>query len=269
MSTSGIAGRQRFSKSFMIQMRVIFALMIREAYSKYSQETLGFFWIIAEPMLLTCGVIILWTVTGRGEARGQVTIFAMALTAYSHIQLWRQTVASSMGMIRNSGWLYYHQNVKMFDVFVAQSILISIGIFTSFVIVAAVGTLFDFMQPVRDPGLVVAAWCVDTLFCMSFATVVAGVTELSELIEKFVHPLMYLTLPLTGAFTLTSWLPPRARSIIDWSPLANACEMFRAGVFPEAVKTTWSLSFILGSALALFLIGIPLMIKARKIVDVR
>ena len=55
MSTTSIPGRQKFSTSFMTQMRVIFALMIREAQAKYSQELLGFFWTIAEPMILKPG----------------------------------------------------------------------------------------------------------------------------------------------------------------------------------------------------------------------
>ena len=104
---------------------------------------------------------------------------------------------------------------------------------------------------------------------MSFASVVAGMSEFSEIFEKILHPVMYLSLPLTGAFTLTSWLPPRARAIVDWSPLANACEMFRAGVFPLSVKTTWSLSYMLACSLALLLIGLPLMRKARNIIDVQ
>ena len=116
-----------------------------------------------------------------------------------------------MNSIRRSGWLFYHQNIKMFDVFLARGILVSVSVFASFVIVASVGVLFDFMPPISDPGLIVAAWCADTFFVMSFASVVAGVSGLSEVVEKLLHPLMYLTLPLTGAFTLTSWLPPPPR----------------------------------------------------------
>ena len=193
----------------------------------------------------------------------------MALTGYSHVQLWRLITGNAIGSIKGAGWLYYHQNIAVFDVLVAKSLLISISVFTSFVIVAAVGVLFDFMPAVRDPGLVVFAWAVDTIFTMSFATVLAGLSEFSEIIEKLFHPLMYLTLPLTGIFTLTSWLPPRARAVVEWSPLANACEMFRAGVFPKSVKTMWSLPFILGSSLVLFLIGIPLMMRARKLIAVQ
>ena len=269
MPTTRVRRRRSFLTSLAIQIRVVSALMIREAHAKYSQETFGFFWTIAEPLLLTCGVIVLWTFTGRGEGRGQVTIFAMALTAYSHVQVWRMITSESLGSIKRGGWLFYHRNVKMFDVFLARSLLVSVSVFASFVIVATVGVLFDFMAPVRDPGLVVGAWCVNTFFVMSFASVVAGLSEFSEIVEKILHPFMYLTLPLTGAFTLTSWLPPRARVVVDWSPLANACEMFRAGVFPDSVQLTWSLPYILGCSLVLFLIGIPLMNRARQIIAVQ
>ncbi len=160
MSTTAVGRGPKFSSSLAIQIRVILALLIREAQAKYSQETLGFFWTVAEPLILTCGVIFLWSVTNRTEGPGQVPVFALAVTGYSHIQLWRLVVLSSIGSIKNSGWLFYHQNVNLFDVFLARSLLISISIFTSFVIITTVGALFGFMPPVRDPGMVVAAWCV-------------------------------------------------------------------------------------------------------------
>ena len=269
MSTTTVGRGPKFSSSLAIQFRVILALMVREAQAKYSQETFGFFWTVAEPLLLTCGVIVLWSATNRTEGPGQVPIFALAVTAYSHIQLWRMLVLQSISSIKQAGWLFYHQNVRLFDVFVARSLLISISIFTSFVIISTVGALFGFMPPVRDPGMTVAAWCLDTLFVMSFASVVAGLSEFSEIVEKLLHPLMYLTLPLTGAFVMASWLPPRARVIVDWSPLANLCEMFRYAVFPLTVKTIWSLPFVLACTLALFVIGIPLMNKARTMINVQ
>ncbi len=243
--------------------------MVREAQSKYSKETLGFFWTIAEPLLLTLGVIAMWTVTRQGEGHGHIGVFPFALTAYSHIQLFRIMALGSLGTIKASGWLFYHQNVKMFDVFLARSFLISISVFTSFVIVAAFGVLFGFMRPPSDPGLVIAAWCMDTMFAMAFASVLAGLSEFSDVVEKLAHPVLYLTLPLSGAFVMTHWLPPRARQVVEWSPLAHAVEMFRAGVFGPSVKTTWSLSFMLMSSLVLFAIGIPLMLRARAIIAVQ
>ena len=269
MSSSDARPRVSLFTSLAVQLRVIRALMIREAQGKYSVETLGFFWVIAEPLILTCGVIALWLITDRGKGHGDVSIVALALTAYSHIQLWRLTVLPSIHSIRNSGWLLYHHNVHVIDVIVARAMLLSVAIFTSFVIVCSICVLFDVFPPVRDPGLIIAAWCLDTLFIFSFAVVIAGVSELSEFVEKILHPLMYLTLPLTGAFTLTAWLPPRARIIMEWSPLANAIEMFRAGVYPISVKTYWSVPLILFSSLFLLTIGVPLVLYARRQIQVQ
>ena len=257
------------STSLAVQLRVIRALMIREAQGKYSVETLGFFWVIAEPLILTCGVIALWLITDRGKGHGDVSIVALAITAYSHIQLWRLVVLPSIHSIRSSGWLLYHHNVHVIDVIVARAMLLSVAIFTSFVIVTSTCVLFDVFPPVRDPGLIIAAWCLDTLFIFSFAVVIAGISELTEFVEKIIHPLLYLTLPLTGAFTLTAWLPPRMRIILEWSPLANAIEMLRCGVYPISVKTYWSVPLILISSLILLTIGVPLVLFARRQIQVQ
>jgi capsular polysaccharide transport system permease protein len=268
---SNTDARRKFplSASFAIQLRTIRALLIREAQSRYSNETLGFFWVIAEPLLLTCGVIVLWMLTRQGGSKqASVGIVPLALTAYSHIQLWRMTVLGAIRSLRRTGWLLYHQNINALDILLSQGLLLSVSIFASFVLVSSACVMFDIFPPVRDPGLIVAAWCLDTLFCISFAIVVAGLSELSEFAEKVLHPLMYLTLPLTGAFTMTAWLPPRARVVVDWSPLANACEMLRAGVFPLSVKTSWSASYIFVVSLALLALGLPLLGYARRQISV-
>jgi capsular polysaccharide transport system permease protein len=271
MSSSNARPKVSLSASLAVQLRTIRALLIREAQSRYSTETLGFFWVIAEPLILTCGVIALWTLTReRGGKYASVGIVPLALTGYSHLQLWRLTVLGSIHSLRHNAWLFYHQNVTTLDILLARGLLVSVSVFASFVLVCSVGLMFDnIFPPVRDPGLIVAAWCLDTLFCISFAIVVAGLSELSEFIEKVIHPLMYLTLPLTGAFTMTSWLPPRARVVMEWSPLADACEMFRAGLFPLAVKTSWSAPYILVTSLALLTVGLPLVTYARRQIRVQ
>jgi capsular polysaccharide transport system permease protein len=248
--------------AFRGQWRVILALMIREGQAKYTQKTLGFFWTIGEPLILTCGVIVLWLVTNRGEGHGNVNVIALALTAYSHIQLWRRTVLPSLN-------LFYHQDIHVLDVAIAGALIESVSIFTSFTIIATVCVLFGAMEPIRDPGLVLAAWCLDTLFCFSFSLFMAGVSGLNEMVERLMHPLMYLTLPITGAFTMTAWLPPRFRAIVEWVPLASAIEMLRAGVFSLDVKTYYSVPLIVFSSLFFIAIGLPVIEYARRKIDVQ
>jgi len=140
----------------------------------------------------------------------------------------------------------------------------SISVFTSFVLLAKICVLFGLIDPIRDPGLALAGWALDTLFILSFAVLMAGLAGLSEYVAKILHPVMYITLPITGAFSLTDWLPPSLKVVLEWSPLANCCEMFRAGVFPVSVKTYWSVPLIVLTSLFLLAIGLPILAYARR-----
>ena len=264
MSVSPARSEASLAARVRAQWAMIVALMIREGQANYSHETLGFFWIIGEPLVLTCGVICLWTFSNRDAAHGDVSVVAMALSAYTHIQLWRLGVLPCLNIIRNSGWLFYHPNIHVMDIIIAHVLVKSVSIFASFVIISTILTLFGIIGPVRDPGLIVAAYGLDTLFVLSFSTLMAGLAALNEYVEKITHPAMYLTLPFTGAFTLTDWLPPRLKIIMEWSPLANCIEMFRAGMFSLSVKTYYSAPLVLLSSLFLLAVGLPIVAYARR-----
>jgi capsular polysaccharide transport system permease protein len=269
MSVSAARSELSFATGVAAQLRVIVALMIREGQAQYSEETLGFFWTIAEPLTLTLGVICLWTLTNRDAAHGNVSVVAMALSAYTHIQLWRMGVLPCLAIIKNSGWLYYHPGIRVIDTIIAHVLMKSLSIFASFVVICTGVTLFGIIALVRDPGLILAAWGLDTLFVLSFATFIAGFAALNEYVEKISHPALYIALPLTGAFTLTDWLPPRIKIIMEWSPLANCIEMFRAGMFPLSVKTYYSAPLVLLSSLFLLAVGLPMLAYARRHVEIR
>ena len=202
------------------------------------------------------------------SAHANTPIIPLALSAYTHIQLWRRTVLPALNILHTSGWLFYHQGVHVLDVVFAATLMESVSIFTSFLIIATFATLFGAMEPVRDPGLILAAWGLDTLFCFSFSLLMAGLSGLSEIVERLMHPLMYLTLPITGAFAMAAWLPPRYRLIVEWVPLANCIEMFRAGMFPLSVKTYYSVPLIVISSLFLIALGLPIIEYARRKVDI-
>src|SRR5271166_1549289 len=103
MSVSSAWQAPSLRASIMAQLRVIVALMIREGQSSYTQETLGFFWVIADPLILTCGVIAIWTLGDRTHGHASVSIVAMGLSAYTHLQLWRLGVLPCINIIHNSG----------------------------------------------------------------------------------------------------------------------------------------------------------------------
>ncbi len=57
--------------------------------------------------------------------------------------------------------------------------------------------------------------------------------------------------------------------VLTWSPLGNCVEMFRAGMFSLNIKTFYSVPLIVLSSLFLLAIGVPILLYARRQVDVR
>ena len=79
-------------KSFAIQLRVLHALLMRELITRFGRENLGVLWLIGEPMIFTLGVATLWTVSGAHRG-SPIPIVAFAVTGYSSVLMWRNSVS--------------------------------------------------------------------------------------------------------------------------------------------------------------------------------
>ncbi|MCB8828247.1 hypothetical protein LJD47_24875, partial [Escherichia coli] len=90
--------RSRFFTGLRAQRRVLGALIMREMITRYGRENIGFLWLILEPMILTCGVMLMWTLM-RHEAHG-LTVTAFVLSGYMPLTLWRHVSSYMVSCIR-------------------------------------------------------------------------------------------------------------------------------------------------------------------------
>lgn len=251
--------------SLLVQMRVISALIIREGSARFGHDNLGFFWILVEPLILAGMVMILWAVTNHGHTE-QVGIVLFVLTGYCGLTLWRHIVGRSAKLIRQRAALLFHVNVKPIDLILATGILETMGIFAAFVCAYVPLVYFELVHPPHDLLLVAGGWLFLSWFSIAFGLILSALTEMSEPIERLISPFMYVTIPLTGVFSLIDWLPPAAQRLLEYSPIATSIEMFRAGTFPEDVITHYSVPYLVCVCILMTAIGIPLMNYAQKFV---
>ena len=73
MSVASVRSGPSLAASIRAQWRVVVALTVREAVAHNTTKTLGFFWVIADPLILTSGVIVLWSLTRQGEGHQGVS----------------------------------------------------------------------------------------------------------------------------------------------------------------------------------------------------
>lgn len=245
-----------------VQARVIRALMLRQALSRFGHDSLGIFWIFAEPMLLSIAVMLMWTLSGLHKGHG-VGIVPFALASYAMLTLWRHMCSVSVRALSAASSLLYHRNVRLLDILVARAALESFSGMASFVVAYLILNLFGFIRTMEDPLVMAGAWLLMTWFGWSFGLVVAAITELMEPAAHLVQPLLYVTLPLTGAFYMVAWLPASAQEVVMWSPLAHMFEMFRGGLFGAHFAADWSVAYVTVWCFGLIAIGLPLLRVAQ------
>jgi capsular polysaccharide transport system permease protein len=256
------APRGNLLHSFQVQGRVIRALMLRQALSRFGHDSLGIFWIFAEPLLLSGAVMLMWTLSGLHKGHG-VGIIPFVLASYSMLTLWRHMCSVSVRALSSASSLLYHRNVRLLDILIARAALESFSGMASFVVAYLILNLFGLIRAMEDPLVMAGAWLLMTWFGWSFGLVVAAITELMEPAAHLVQPMLYVTLPMTGAFYMVAWLPASAQQVVMWSPLVHLFEMFRGGLFGAHLAADWSIAYVAAWCFCLMAIGLPFLRVAQ------
>lgn len=243
------------SSGLTVQVRAVHALVVREMMMRYGRANIGFLWVVLEPMLLTSGVLILWSALKAPYEHG-VQVISLVMTGYMPLTLWRHITQAGVHAFRRSMSLLYHRHITLFDAFIARMILEFAGTTTALVIVYLVLLAAGLVSPVHNPGIVVLGWLSMAALSVGVAACIAVLTEYSEASEKFIQPFQYFMLPLSGSFFMVEWLPYKVQQIALMNPSVHCYEMVRGGLFGEEVVTHYTVWYPALFGVVLFALGI-------------
>ena len=255
-----------FKHSLAIQKRVIIALLLREILTRYGRHNIGFLWLFAEPMLFTLGITALWTLVNQTHG-SSLPITAFAVTGYSSVLLWRNTVNRCNLAILPNLSLMYHRNVRVFDIFAARIILEQSGVTISSTVLSILFISIGWMEAPADILEVLEGFFLLGWFGAALALTVGSLSERSEVVDKIWHPVSYLLFPLSGAAFMVDWLPPAGREAVLWLPMVHGIEVLREGYFGSAVRAHYDLDYMVFTCLCLTFIGLALVREAGRRVE--
>lgn len=225
------------------QGKVIGALMLREVHTRYGRENLGFLWFTAEPLLFCLLVIGLW-VGLHGRFDHGVPIVEFVMTGYLPLTLWSHVTSRAINCLRANAALLYHRQVKMVDLFLARILLEVYGSMIAYLVAAFVFWSAGLYELPRNWSLFYLAWFYFILLAAGLGLVVGSLSEMSEWVEKFIGPVMFCLLPVSGAFFMADWLPDNLRAIALWIPTVSAYELLRAGQFGKGIHVHYDLAYL-------------------------
>lgn len=250
-------------KSWAVQRRVIFALLMRETLTRFGRHNIGFLWLFVEPMIFTLGVTTLWTLT-QALHGSNLPIAVFAVTGYSSVLLWRNMPGRLIGSIEPNLSLMYHRNVKVIDIFAARLLLEFAGVSTSFVVLSIFFISIGWFEPPEDILKVFMGWLMLTWVGFSLAILLGALQEFYEIVEKLFHPATYLMFPLSGAAFLVEALPDSAQKIILFLPMVHGVELVRDGYFGSQFKAVYDLPYMVAVCSVMSLSGLVLLRKVSR-----
>jgi capsular polysaccharide transport system permease protein len=257
-SADAAVGLRKLSATF----RIIEALVLREIMTRFGRENLGFIWLVLEPLILTVMVMACWYIM-YGSVKHGVTVAQLVLTGYSMLTLWRHLVMRFTHCFRHNAGLLFHRNVRPMDTILARFFLETVGALISFFVAYVFLYAMGWIPPIYDIYILIGAWFLLAGFGFSVALIVSALCELWEQSEKFVQPLMYITIPLTGAFFMVSWVPSDYHYALLLSPMVNTVEMFRAGLIGPSTQTYYHPEYVVLVTVFLSAFALLLMRKAQ------
>ena len=250
-------------ESLAIQRRVIRALLLREVITRFGRENLGVLWLVGEPMVFTLGVAALWTAM-RAHQVSDLPIITFAITGYSSVLLWRNTVGRCIGGIPANAALLYHRNVRVIDVYATRILLEIGGATASFAALTLIFLATESIQAPVDLLSIAIGWAMLAWFGAALGVLVGSATTFSHLVDRVWHPLSYLLFPLSGAAFMVEWLPPAGRDVVLLLPMVHGVEMIREGFFGSILRTHHDLAYMATCNLVLTLVGLFVMQAAAR-----
>jgi len=210
-------------------IRVIFALVLREARVRHGRARIGYTWAIIEPVLLISTMTFLFGLVGKGgKGSGFALFFATGVLAF---QLYRNTSTYvSMSFDQNRP-LFNYPMVKPMDSALARTVLDGM---THAAVIALVLCFQVFALDAPPPNnipLMILAMAL--LLSMAFG---AGVSL--AVIRRFMPSISNIYMVIMGPaffvscvfFSLSS-VPTLYRSVLAWNPLVHGVEGFRSGYY--------------------------------------
>ncbi len=250
--------------------RILWALLMREVSTRYGRDNIGFLWVIVEHLIFAGGVALLWLVIRPPYEHG-IRVIPFVITGYLPLILMRQTISFCVTGVRVNNELLYHRQITPLHILLTRCAVEVIGVSLAFVTIVFMLMLIGAMpaiKTVNDLGYIYGGWTILALMTTGIALIMAALAEIFDFVERFIQVLTYILIPLSGAYTMVSWLPPWARPYMLAIPLVHCFEMIRRGFFGEFVTTYFSIGYALGWAGVFLLFGLLLTALVRDRVEV-
>ncbi len=261
-------GRSTFetSSSFWtaldVQRMVIGAMIMRELHTRYGRDNIGYLWVIAEPMMLAVTVAAMH-LGSIGHSQFGIDSAPFWITGYTPFVMFRSVVGRADAALEANRSLLYHRAVTITDMLISRALLEGAGISLAIFILLSGFAIFGLGTLPQRPLLMFEGMGMLLWFSFGLSLLVCAGSEVSPIVGRLVHPVIYFSLPLSGAFFLLEWVPEPYRTYLTWVPMIHMIELIREGQFAIYNSSYIDVPYAVGWCMVTTLLGLAAVMSVR------
>lgn len=237
------------------QRLVLWALLHREAVTRFGQYKLGIVWMITEPLI---SVLVLGVLLGPfiGRTAPDMPYAFFLLNGFMHLLAFSGPLSSGIGAISSNQGLLVFPKVQPLDLLLARflfDLLSSLLSFTAFCFVSIVW--FDVNLSMGYLHILLAtfilSWLMGSGIGLMLAVGAAYFNSMDKIMAFTKRPLIFVSCVLYPLYNL----PHQAQDVLVWNPLVHTIELSRKSLFPLYHIGAVNLLYPTVTAIILFSIG--------------
>lgn len=245
------------------QRLVLWALLHREAVTRFGEYKLGIVWMITEPLIsvLVMGVL-LGPLIGRTAPDMPYAFFL--LNGFMHLLAFSGPLQSGIGAVSSNQGLLVFPKVQALDLVLARflfDLASSLISFTAFCIVGmwlGVNLSLGYLHVLA--ATFILSWMMGSGIGMMLAVSAAYFNSTEKVMAFTRRPLIFVSCVLYPLYGL----PHEAQDIIKWNPLVHTIELSRKSLFPLYHIGDVNLVYPTIAAIILFSLGACLFHNHRR-----
>lgn len=215
--------------SWQVQKSVIYALFLREVNVRFSAGSLGYFWVIFEPLIqISIFVTVKMMLFGSSSTLDYPVFITVGFIAFN---LFRHIIDRSMGAFSANKGLYAYKQVRPIDTIIARVLVEVLITLIITVIFICTGLYFGFDLSIQNLGMFIVTFLWLILFSVSFGLFVAVIVVFSDSFQKSIKLILSPMMFISAIFYSMQDLPQVVQNTLYYNPLAHFIELLHANYF--------------------------------------
>ncbi|MGW8462004.1 ABC transporter permease [Pseudomonas sp. CLCA07] len=239
-----------------IKKSVIFALVLREARSRFGERRMGAIWTLIEPI---CHLLILSVFFAliRGRTVAGIDFPVFVLVGLAPFLLFRNTALRLMNSPKENRSLFAYKQIKPLDTFIAR-VLVEFSISATVYAILVFGfAWYGFDMSIKSPIEWMLTIMLGVLFSFGLGMLLSLIAHAMPSSTLFIRMMFFPLYFISGVFVPAAYLPHAMLPLLLLNPFLHLLELIRAEIFPHYAPVDGvSVHYVIASTLVLLFVSL-------------